>query len=740
MKILKKLIAATLLLFLVGTLAATSYYFYVTKDVTLNKQKLCLSEQNIVLYDETGEEIKNATAGVLRQTVAYEHIPTHTVQAFIATEDRRFFTHNGFDFRRIVKAALNNLKAQSFKEGASTISQQLIKNTHLSQEKTVKRKLQEWKLTRQLEREYSKEEIMEKYLNTIYFGHSCFGINAAAEFYFGKRPEELSLADSAILAGLVKAPNHYSPFKNREKCERRKALVLSGMVTTGYITEEEKAEALATPLPIAPQTSKSHADYAQFVFDELSALSDRYGFTVGGQIEIYTYMDTEIQNVLEKVAESYTQSNKTFLTLDSKTNGFKGCVSDVGDIRRLPASVIKPLLVYAPAMELNYLSPATPILDEKVNYGGYSPENYDGTFHGYVSAREALAKSLNVPAVKTLSAIGVENAVRYLEQTGLSVNQADYSLALALGGMKEGFSLKELLSAYSVFPNGGVYSECGFISAISIDGTPVYRRTSPKTQVFSESTAYLTTDMLKSAAKIGTAKKLRSLPFDIAAKTGTVGTANGNTDAYALSFTSEHCIGVWMGNADNTRIECTGGGLPCNALLQINEKLYANKVPKSFPTPKDVVSVELDKTQYYDTHTIMLADELSPVSYRFSELFKKDNLPLKKCDSFSNPSILTPHLQYENGSVTITFDKSLPNFYQYKIQRTDYVTHTTLYFGKFIERYVDRHLSENKNYVYTVTPYYKEIAGRPIVLPTVTTKTFPSQDDDSVLKKDWWDD
>ena len=222
MRIIKKILWLAILGALLLASIAAGYYLAMTKDAALDPEKLILSENNLLVYDCEGDFVENVSAFAIKQTAKIENIPLRTQLAFVNTEDKRFYEHDGFDVKRIAKAAWNNLKTCSFKEGASTISQQLIKNTHLSQEKTVKRKLQEWKLTRQLEKNYSKDEILEKYLNSIYFGHSCFGIRAATKFYFGKTPEELSLADSAILAGLVKSPNNYSPFKNAEKCRKRK--------------------------------------------------------------------------------------------------------------------------------------------------------------------------------------------------------------------------------------------------------------------------------------------------------------------------------------------------------------------------------------------------------------------------------------------------------------------------------------------------------------------------------------
>ncbi len=742
MKLIRKLLWFIFLIIVGFSLVCLGYYFAVTKDAVLSPQKLALSDKTFTLYDMSGANVDNAGL-TFTQSVKLSEIPKETQIAFVGVEDKRFYSHNGFDLKRIVKATINNLRSRSFKEGASTISQQLIKNTHLSQEKTLSRKLREWKLTRALEREYTKDQILEKYLNVIYFGHNCFGLQSAARFYFDKQPSELDLADSAILAGLVRSPNNYSPFKNPEKCAKRKESVLRLLFNNGAITKEQLQRALETPLPLSPHKNSKDFGYLHFVFDELSALSEQHGFTISGKVEIDTYLDPAAQKALEAVALDYTQSDKTFIVLDNRTHGFKACVSSVGGIRRLTGSLLKPLLVYAPALEENLISPATPILDEKINFSGYSPNNFDGKFHGYVSARECLANSLNVPAVKLLNSLGTEKGAAYLEKLNLPIENGDLSLALALGGMKNGYTFRDLIAAYAAFPNGGTFSTCGFISAVRIDGKTVYKHIFNEKRVFSEETAYLTTDILRTAAQTGTAKKLRSLPFQIAAKTGTAGTEKGNTDAYALSYTTRDTVGVWLGNATGELIEHTGGGLPCNFLLTINErlsKLYSTPI-ENFAKPKDVTSVTLDKISYYDTHTLCLADKLAPEEYTFQELFKKSAIPLKISDLFSNPTILPPDLVYENGKVVITFHDRLSKLYRYKIERYDYATHSTLYVGEYLETFIDDNVLENKNYVYFVTPIYQGKQGKRIVLPTVSTKAgeLPWGIDKEILEKDWWD-
>ncbi len=742
MKAIRFIFRLLIFLILVMSVFFLGYYFAATKDARLHPEKLVFCENNVRIYDVDNQPVNAISVLTSKNTVRLKNIPKHTQQAFIDTEDKRFFSHNGFDVKRIAKAFLNNLKAKGFKEGASTISQQLIKNTHLSQEKTVKRKLKEWKLTRVLEKNYSKEEILEKYLNTIYFGHSCFGIASACEYYFDKPTQELTIADSAILAGLVRSPNNYSPFTKPENCQKRKETVLSLMQKNGSINEQEKMEALNTPLPTLNEKS-TDGGYIQQVFNELTEITARNHIRLGGKIEIYTYLEPKIQDKIEKLSSTINGTDKSLLVLDQQSHGFKACVSTCALSKRLPGSLIKPLLVYAPAIEENILVPATPILDDKVNYGGYSPQNYDGKFRGYVSARECVAQSLNVPAVKILQSLGIGKAKGYMQKLGLPIDKDDESLALALGGMKHGYSLQDMVAAYSVFPSGQ-FEPCGFISAIKIDEVPVYKKATSTKQVFSEDTAYLMTDMLKTAVKTGTAKKLRSLPFEIAAKTGTVGIDKGNTDAYALSYTTRDCVGVWLGNADNQLIQHTGGGLPCNTLLKINEYLDAfytehNEKINGFRTPKSITTIALDKPSYYDTHTILLADEAAPKEYTLTELFKKSAIPLNKSTSFTFPCVNSPALEVVGNQITITFDNTFPSYYDYTIDRYDYVTHTTVYQGGYTPLFTDTIDEKDKTYVYTITPSFQGRMGTPIPLPSVSTKQGESIKDKEIIQKEWWE-
>ncbi len=746
MKIIRKLLFLSFLILLLLSAIAFGYYFSVTKNTVLHPESLLFSEKSILVYDHTGEEIRGMHNSAIKQSTKIDDLPLHVKQAFINTEDRRFYKHDGFDYKRIAKACFNNLKAHSFKEGASTISQQLIKNTHLSQEKTLKRKLQERKLTKILEKNYTKDEILELYLNTIYFGHNCFGVTSASRFYFDKSPSELTLSEGAILAGLVKSPNHYSPFKNPEKCKNRRACVLSLMQKCDSISEEEKQAALTESLPRAHESSASR-DYTHFVFEELSEISEKLSFKIGGKVQIYTYFSPALQTEVENAAQAYNESDKSIFVLDNHTLGFKASLSTVGNIKRLPGSLIKPLLVYAPAMDKDILSPATPILDEKVDYNGYSPENYGGKYHGYISARECVEQSLNIPAVKVLESLGVDKACEYMQKIALNIDKNDKSLALALGGMKNGFFLKDITSAYATFANQGEYENGAFISKILINGKNVYTRNRNKSIVYGKDTAYLINDVLQGVAKRGTAKKLRSLPYQIAAKTGTVGTENGNTDAYALSYTTKDTVSVWLGNANNEKIPTTGGGIPCNILLDINERiamLYEKQSIKIEPFIKEqsVQLVKLDKTSYYDRHTLSLADPNAPVEYVISELFKKSQIPLAQNESFTKPNIPVPAVSVDDMGIKIVFPSTCPAYYSYKILRIDCKDNASkiIYEGKKIDCFLDKDFEKGKTYQYAVIPIFNGREGEKILLPNITT---PSDEEiakkDEILKKDWWD-
>ncbi|MBR2903129.1 MAG: transglycosylase domain-containing protein, partial [Clostridia bacterium] len=564
-----------------------------------------------------------------------------------------------------------------------------------------------------------------------------------SRFYFQKSVEELSVPECAVLAGLVKSPNNYSPFKHPEKCLSRRNLVLGFMRQEGYIDESTYQAAINTPLPEKHHVDGAEASYCQFVYGEAERILEEKGIEMGGQLHVYTYLNRDLQRHLVETLKS-ASTNKCGGVLDNKTGNFIAYYSDVGNIARTPASTLKPLAVYAPAIEENIISLATPILDEPVNFSGYSPQNYDRRYHGYVSVREAIKKSYNVPAVKTLNALTVEKAKKYLEKMNLPLGEQDQHLAIALGATAEGYPLQRLLSAYATFANGGNYQKGAFIERIEREGETLYQRERQTTKVFEETTANLITDALKDAAASGTAKKLRVLPFQVAAKTGTSGASDLVRDAYTISFTSGLTCGVWLGKASNEAIPYTGGGLPCEISSSVYEYLYENFPPEyftDFSYSKDVGIVKLDKYSYEKDGSLLLCDPLAPNEYVFEELLKNHSTPTKRSTIFSNPRIPAPYLSYKDLQATIIFDESSPKFYHYKIEKTVDKKTSVVYEGEYMPSFTDDNLQKNKTYIYTITPYFNNVKGIPCILPSINTKSFTTNGDSpsKITKKPWWE-
>lgn len=725
MKIPGKIILFLLGGILVAALALTIWFVSVTYHLKIDPSALSLSEQRVTVYDIRGEECDFPLQN--RRYIPLDKMPSSLTDAFLSVEDKRFYRHNGVDFYALCRASVKNILTFSFREGASTISQQLIKNTHLSGEKTITRKMKEFKLTRLLERNYSKGEILELYLNSIYFGHGNYGVENASAYYFGKSAGELTLAESATLAALVKAPSHYSPFEHAENCKARRNTVLALMKEQDKISPAQYERAIGEALPDSPCENKKEGAYAKLLFAELSEIG-RFSAGDMANMEIDTGYDPQLQSYLEEETAGLVGGG---LVVDHASDLVAAAVGTTP--RRSPASTVKPLLVYAPAMEENLISPATPVLDAKIDFGGYSPKNYGGKFNGYMSARRALAESVNIPAVKILNALTPQKAKGYADKMGLPLEEEDLNLALALGGVKNGFTLKELCDAYSTFAKGGSFSPSRTIREIRLCGKTIYRRKAKQTKVFSEDVAFLTSDMLKTAAKEGTAKKLSSLPFPVCAKTGTGGNDKGeNVNAYCISYTGSHTAGVWMGNEDNSPIQATGGGIPTDMIKRFYQKAYSRSKPKPLPSSRQVKEVAFDAESYESEHKILLADEDAPPFTVKRELFRACALPKEKSTRFSYPTIQTPKLTLRNNTVCIELCQTY--YYSYTIYREEKGKKTLIYEGGYQSKIYDGSLSPSVSYTYTVLPSYKNKKGKPVTLPSVCIPKPQTQPDN------WWED
>ena len=302
-------------------LSAGAWYFAVTANVRLESDKFQPAQKSAEVFDGDGNEIAEVDLFSEHRSVTIGEVPEHVRQAFISAEDRNFYKHKGLDYKGMVRAALKNLKARSFKQGASTISQQLVKNTQLSGEKTLRRKMKEIRLTRQLEKKYTKDEILEMYLNTIYFGHTCYGIAEAADFYFEKEVKDLSLAEGAMLAAVIRSPNNYSPFVDKKACLRVRNNVLEAMLSLNKITQKEYESAKAQPLPQQGKTCVSSDNYIDAVCDELQNLPLFSPYKLRGAVRIYTYMDRRMQEFAEQLSTTADRSGKSLILCDNKSGG-----------------------------------------------------------------------------------------------------------------------------------------------------------------------------------------------------------------------------------------------------------------------------------------------------------------------------------------------------------------------------------------------------------------------------------
>lgn len=630
--------------------------------IDIDEAKLSAPFTTIEIYDNDNKPIREDNTINENFVEGYE-LSEDTKNAFISIEDKDFYTHHGVNYKRMVKAMINNIKAGKFKEGASTITQQLIKNSHLTSAKTFERKITEIALSQKLEKQYSKDEILSQYLNIIYFGNNCYGIEDASQFYFSKPAKELSISESAMLAGLIKSPSKYSPIKNPENALTRRNIVITEMEKDGKISMEEAIKAKNQPLNLKIDThSKNRLNsYSQAAIDEAEEILQIPAQQIALQgYKIYTYQNEKLQNDLQNAFESTDHNcNHAGIVIDNKSHSIVAYTGKgdykILDCKRQPGSCIKPILVYGPALNEDVIYPCTQLLDEKTEIADFKPKNIGNVYHGYVSARESLSKSINIPAVKILSYVGIDKAKQYAEDMGLSFVEADEGYCLALGGMTYGVNIKQLAGAYSTFANLGKFSQPQFISFISDkNGKIVYVHKAEEKQVLREDSSYLLTDMLKTCAQSGTGKKLSELEIEIATKTGTVGKSGTkqNLDAWNVSYTPNLTCAVWLGNLDNTPIDYTGGNQP----TEIAKNFFkTNKTTEKFEKPDSIVEKNIDTIELEENHRIVLANEYMPERYTQQELFSSFNLPNSYSDKFAKAQIPSYTSKVVNNNAIITF-------------------------------------------------------------------------------------
>lgn len=627
---------------LTGISIYVAYVYLNAKAIPLDESVLTSPSITITVFDNenkpTGE-----TNEISRPYAKIDELNDGTKNAFISIEDKNFYSHHGVNYKRIVKAGINNILSRKLKEGASTITQQLVKNTYLTSEKTYKRKIQEIAIAKSLEKKYQKDELLEFYLNAIYFGNNCYGIESASNFYFSKPAKDLNIAEASLLAGIIKSPTKYCPIRHYDNSLSRRNLVLAEMKKDKYISTSEYENLKTKPISLKINNERENGlnTYSQASIDEAEQILGIPSQQIALQgYKIYTYFDKNKQSALVEAFESEDIScDNAGIILNNSTHGveafFGNSAYKILDCPRQPGSCLKPILVYSPALNEDIIYPCTQILDEKTVIGDYAPKNVGEKYRGYVSARESLSKSINIPAVKVLSYVGIEKAKAYAQSMGIEFDEKDNSYTLALGGMTYGVTPLSLAGAYSTFANGGSFSQPRFVKFITDkDDKLVYIHKGEEMKVLRDDCAYLLTDMLRTCAKTGTAKKLASLNMDIASKTGTVGKSKSkqNLDAWNASYTKDYTAVVWLGNLDNSPIDYAGGNQPTKIVKNYFEKIGDSS---TFDIPDSIIEKKIDSTSLSDSHIALLANEYIPEMYTQTELFSKFNLPKGISNNFT---------------------------------------------------------------------------------------------------------
>ncbi len=536
-------------------------------------------------FDRNGALIATTKSEENRIPVRLSEVPKNLQDSFIAIEDIRFYQHIGVDPRAILRAVWSNLTNKEISEGGSTITQQLAKNAVLTQEQTLKRKIQEAFVAFQIEKKYSKSEILEMYLNQIYFGQGAYGVQSAARIYFGKDVSKLSLAQCAMLAGIPKSPNYYSPLNNFKAAKARQEVVLDQLVRYQFITPEEAATAKAEKIDLTSH-NKANNKMLDYYIDYVTQLViDKFGADAVYKegLKIYTSIDIKMQAAAEKAMgelpvystdeKKLQQPQGALVSIDPRNGQIMAMVGGRGTDQfnravlaiRQPGSAFKPF-VYLAAIESG-LTPATILNDKDMKLPGWNPRNYDWKFHGKVSMRTALTYSYNIPAVILAQQATPEKVLAYAQRMGISTlvtsgPVSDVNLAMSLGGLTRGVTPLEMASAFGVFAANGVYNQpVAILKVVDRNNKTIFTAEQQGKQVVPATSAYIVTDMMQDVMRRGTGTGA-AIGRPCAGKTGTT---SEYKDAWFVGFTPDLSTAVWIGNDEGGDLRgMTGGDMPAS--------------------------------------------------------------------------------------------------------------------------------------------------------------------------------
>jgi 1A family penicillin-binding protein len=609
---------------IIATLAfvSVSTYLYFAKDLTTKENIMNFNSTGVVLLDRNDKPFFTFYQAQYKTFVPLNQIPQSMQQAVISAEDKDFYNHPGFSIKAIIGAIIADIKNHATQYGGSTITQQLVKNSLLHPQRNFLRKYQEFVLALEIERRFSKKEILEMYLNSVYFGEGAFGIESAAQTYFGIPASKLTLSQASYLAGILNAPSELSPFSgDSQKAKDRQTYVLDEMVKNKYITENEKQSALNEKSDFKSSNAIIPFTAPHFAMLVKQQLIDKYGeetiarsgFTIKTTIDL-DYQNFAQQTVAEQVEKlkGNRVSNGAAVVMNPKTGEVLALVGskdwqdptfgkvDVANSPRQPGSSFKPI-VYATALEQKLITPSTILMDVQKNFGGkfdppYIPHDYDGKFRGPVLPRRALSNSLNVPAVEVMSKVGVSNAIDMAHRLGITTlkDPAKYGLSLVLGAGE--VKLMDLTDVYATFANKGVRNDPTTILEIKDkSGQEIYHYTPSPKKVLSEDVSFIISSFLSdNNARQEEFGNALTINFPAAVKTGTT---EDYKDSLTMGYTPNLAIGVWVGNNDGTLMDKVAGSLGAAPIWKALMQHYLSpQSVEKFVQPSGVSSLAICNT------------------------------------------------------------------------------------------------------------------------------------------------
>ncbi len=634
------LIATPIIVFLIVTPLIT--YWLLQNDIRDPERLMNRNNTGIVLEDINSKPFYTVGRAEHRNQVPLDQISVEMQHALISSEDKDFYNHSGFSPFSIVRAMLTRTG------GGSTLTQQLVKNTLLTDQKTFLRKYQELFMAIAVEQNYSKDQILDMYLNSVYFGENAFGIEDAARAYFNKSPKDLTRAESAMLVGLLPAPSAYSPISgNKEYAKQRQTTVLTRMVNNDFITNEQKAAASAEVLQYGPGASAGNAVAPHYVEMVINQLSEKYGYetVMRSGYQVKTTLDTSAQTYLQASINdgiahinSMGGSNTSGVIIDPKSGEVRALVGSAdwnndtwGKVNmvttaRQPGSSFKPIY-YSHALADGVITPATIFDDKVMDFGGYTPRDADRNeaSRGQVPVRKAISMSLNIPSVHVMQQYGIDKSVVAANNLGITAVKKDnsYGLSLALGSAE--VTLEQMTNAYAAFANQGQQYPVQIINQINDKfGKKIFSVDHTSKQAINKEGAFLISHILSdNAARMPIfGNSLTVSGHTVAVKTGTT---NDNRDAWTIGYNPDYVVGVWVGNNDNAAMRSGGSDMAGPIWRNTMAKLLSGKPNTSFPIPSSIVQRNVC------SNNGGLADKSGPNTY--SEYFMSGALPTNSCNA-----------------------------------------------------------------------------------------------------------